>query len=114
MTIDEIRDVYDALVNQTCEVTLKGKTMHYTAINGNMFSFVSKGGEVGFRLSAEEKEFYIQHEGASIMMQHNRVMNGYIHVSDVMLSDPSKLKEIFTKSILYANTLKPKATKKKA
>lgn len=113
MTIDEIRGVYDHLINQTDEVDLKGKTMHYTSMNGNMYSFVSKEGEMGFRLSKEDKDFYIEKEGATVMIQHNCVMNGYIHVSENMLLNPDKLKEIFTKSIAFAKTLKPKPTKKK-
>ena len=81
MTIEEIRNIYDELVTQTDGAELKGKTMHYTSINGNMFSFVSKDGEVGFRLSQEQKEYYINQEGATEMIQHNRVMNGYIRLT---------------------------------
>ena len=59
MNIAEIRAIYDTLISSFPEVELKGKTMHYTAMNGNMFSFVSKDGEMGFRLAKEEKERYI-------------------------------------------------------
>lgn len=113
MTIEEIRTTYDLLITSFPEIDLKGKTMHYTSMKGNMFSFVSKDGEMGFRLSKEDKEHYITHEGATIMMQHDCVMNGYIHVSEAMLLSPAKLAEIFSKSIEFAKTLKPKPTKKK-
>ena len=113
MDLAEIRDVYDQLINSFTEVELKGKTMHYTSMNGNMFSFVSKDGEMGFRMTEEDKSHYIINAGAREMLQHNRVMNGYIQVTETMISNPEKLNEIFVKSIAFAKTLKPKTTKKR-
>jgi TfoX/Sxy family transcriptional regulator of competence genes len=113
MTIEENRNVYDQLIESFAEVDLKGKTMHYTSMNGNMFSFVSKDGEMGFRMTKEDRAHYISKEGATEMIQHNCVMNGYVHVSETMIGDREKLIEIFSKSIEFAKTLKPKPTKKK-
>jgi TfoX/Sxy family transcriptional regulator of competence genes len=108
-----VEKLYDEIWAQFPEIERKGKTMPYTSMNGNMFSFVSKIGELAFRLSDEVKREYISAHGASESIQHGRVMKGYINVPEKYFDDAEFLKILCEKSIQYAKTLRPKATKKK-
>jgi hypothetical protein len=113
MDYDHIVEVYDELLNPYPEVIRKGKTMPYTSVNGNMFSFVSKVGEIGMRLSPEDIEWSTNEYQTEPMIQHGREMKEYVRIPFDMLSDMEALKEIFGRSLMYVQTLKPKPTKKK-
>lgn len=112
METEAIRDAYDDLINQDERVELKGKTMHYTSLNGNMFSFVSKDGEVGFRMSKEDRTFMLAEYGAGALIQHNKVMREYVHVPNEFVMQPELMRSFLDKSWIHANTLKAKPTKK--
>jgi hypothetical protein len=105
--------IFDELVSKFPEINRKGKTMPYTSINGNMFSFVSKEGELGIRLSTTDKSCYMEKHGATPMIQHNRVMQEYISVPEKYLLDKEFLFELFGKSVANVKILKPKPTTKK-
>ena len=105
--------LYDEVWAAFPEVERKGKTMPYTSMNGNMFSFVSKIGEMAFRVSNEVQKEYINKHEATESIQHGRVMKEYIDVPEKYFDDLDFLKELCVKSIAHAKTLKPKPTKKK-
>lgn len=113
MTTEEIVKIYDELVASFPEVDRKGKTMPYTSLNGNMFSFVSKEGSVGFRLSSEDREWSMQEHESQPMFQHGREMKEYVEIPLKVLEDQILLKDLFERSWEFAQTLKPKSTKKK-
>ncbi len=113
MSVEDIVKIYDELVTSSPEIERKGKTMPYTSVNGNMFSFVSKEGNVGFRLSSEDREWSMQEYQTQPMFQHGREMKEYVKISTGVLEDTVVLKQLFQKSWNYAQTLKPKPTKKK-
>ena len=52
--------LYDDLVQLFPEIERKGKTLPYTSVNGNMFSFLSKEGEVSIRLAENERELFMK------------------------------------------------------
>ena len=106
-------ELYDKLIASYPEIPRKGKAMPYTSLNGNMFSFVSKEGDLGIRLSKENQTFYIENTESDFLISHGAVMNGYIKVPDSIIMDEKLLKEIFAKSIEFVKSLKPKPTKKK-
>ncbi|MEO9869238.1 hypothetical protein [Ekhidna sp.] len=91
----------------------KGKNMPYTSLNGNMFSFVAKEGYVAIRLSKEDKEDFMKKYNAEPAISYGAVMNGYVHVPDSMLKKTNEISEYMQKSFEFAQTLKPKPTKKK-
>ena len=113
MEKSKLIESYNRLVASFPEVSRKGKTIPYTSLNGNMFSFVSKEGDLGIRLSKENQTFYIQNTESDFLISHGAIMNGYIKVSDSIILDEKLLKETFAKSIEFAKSLKPKPTKKK-
>lgn len=108
MTASNVTRVYDALVNAFPAVERKGKTMPYTSVNTYMFSFVGKEGNIALRLSPDDMQECIQQYGATVMMQHGRVMKDFICVSDDMMAEMNILKKYFQRSLDHTNTLKPK------
>ena len=87
--------------------------MPYTSLNGNMFSFISKEGDLGIRLFKEQQSEYIENTEADFLISHGAVMNGYINVPDSIIEDEKLLKQTFEKSVAFVKSLKPKPTKKK-
>lgn len=106
-------EIYNTLVDQLQSVERKGKTMPYTSVNGHMFSFLSKEGELGLRLSKSDLQEFIQTFKAEQMTQHGRIMKEYVNIPEDVFNNSTVLKLYFDKSLNYVLSLKPKATKKK-
>ncbi|MFT5265293.1 MAG: hypothetical protein ACI8YQ_004044 [Polaribacter sp.] len=49
--------LYDKLIAANPAIERKGKSMPYTSVNGHMFSFLSKEGTMGLRLSREDRAY---------------------------------------------------------
>lgn len=104
---------YNKLISSNPTIERKGKTMPYTSINGHMFSFLSKQGEMGLRLSKEDLKGFIEEFSTKQMEQHGRVMKEYVLVPETLLTDTELMTVYLKKSIAYTSSLKPKSTKKK-
>ncbi len=104
---------YNTLVENNPEIERKGKTMPYTSINGHMFSFLSKEGVMGLRLSTEDRVLFIEKFKSSLMEQHGRIMKEYVKVPANLLVKTETLSAYLQKSLDYVSKLKPKPTKKK-
>ena len=104
---------YEKLIALFPEVERKGKTMPYTSMNGNMFSFLDKEGKMGLRLSKNNFEEFIEKFDSGQMEQHGRVMKEYVVIPDQLLKETEQLSEYFKMSLVYVASLKPKPTKKK-
>jgi len=105
--------LYDSLLKGNPAIERKGKTMPYTSINGHMFSFLSKEGKMGLRLSKEDLAVFIEKHHAEMMVQHGRTMKEYVEIPDKLLQDTKQLSKYLQKSFDYVSGLKPKPTKKK-
>ncbi len=93
-------------------LTVKGKANPYTAINGNMFTFLDKSGVLCLRLPKAEREVFMQAHGTGPVEQYGTVMKEYVSVPEAMLSDEALLRVSFAQSLDYARSLKPKPTKR--
>ncbi|MEY1556618.1 hypothetical protein AB3Y40_13380 [Yoonia sp. R2331] len=113
MDRDTVIAIYDRLIAAHPDLVRKGKTSAYTAMNGNMFSFVGPDCEMCLRMSKDDIADYGADWDASPVIRHNAVMNGYVAVSDALLADEVALAAWFSRSVAFAGTLKPKPTKKK-
>lgn len=109
----DVFEKYEALVSGFPEVERKGANMPYTALNGNMFSFLDKEGMLSLRFSKEEQEAFIAEYDTTHSIQHGAVMNGYAIVPEEVFKNVELLHLTFAKSLAFVKTLKPKATKKK-
>ena len=104
---------YNTLIGSHPEIERKGKTMPYTSINGHMFSFLSKEGIMGLRLSTEDRAVFIEQFKSSLMEQHGRIMKEYVKVPAHSMVKTEILSIYLQKSLDYVSKLKPKPTKKK-
>ncbi len=106
-------ELYDSLIEKNPEIERKGKTTPYTSVNGHMFSFLSKEGIMGLRLSKEDREVFIMDFKCKLMTQHGREMKEYVEVPIDLLRNTERLSEYLNKTLNYITLLKPKPTKKK-
>lgn len=113
MDRDAVIAIYDRLISPYPDLTRKGKATAYTAVNGNMFSFVGPDGEVCIRLSKPDiADFGIDYANDPVI-RYNSVMQGYVAVPENLLENEIALAEWFAKSVAFARDLKPKPSKKK-
>jgi hypothetical protein len=105
-------ELYTRLMKSLSGIEIKGATMPYTSINGNMFSFL-KNGEVGLRLPPSEREDFLKKYNSKLFETFGTVMKEYVTIDANILSKINELKPFVKKSLLYAKTLKPKVTVKK-
>lgn len=110
---ERVVEIYRALVAGFDGVEVKGKVTAYTAINGNMFSFVAGEGVLCIRLGSDDKAAFEAEHGTGDVIQHGAVMKDYVPVPVAMLEDRAALCEVFAKSVANAHTLKPKPTTRK-
>lgn len=110
VSYDEKLRAYDALIAAVPGLARKGKTMAYTSMNGNMFSFLSQGGRLAFRLSKADREDFLARYPDAVVEEHGTVMKDYVEVPDGLLADPAALRQLFELSVENARNLKPKAT----
>ena len=104
--------IYEEVVATNPSIERKGDTMPYTSLNGNMFSLLGKDGSLGFRLSKEDREEFLDKYKSGLMEQYGTVMKEYVLIPDKLLNSPKELKKYFELSYAYAKTLKPKPTSK--
>ena len=102
--------LYEKLVATNPCVERKGATVPYTALNGHMFSYLSKEGKLALRLPAGPREEFLKKYKASLCSAYGVVQPEYVAVPDALLAKTSELKEFFDVSYAYVSSLKPKPT----
>lgn len=105
--------LYDALIEGNTAIERKGKTTPYTSMNGHMFSFLDKEGNMGLRLSKADLSDFLEKYDTQLMEQHGRLMKEYALIPAAVLEDTDLLSGYFQKSFDYVSGLKPKPSKKK-
>jgi len=110
---DEKRDLFLKLVETIPEIQPKGKTTPYTSYNGNMFTVFSTAAKLGMRMSKENQAAFAEKYGTGAFISYGATMKDYVEVPDDLLARTDELSEWFSKSWEFAQSLKPKATKKK-
>jgi TfoX/Sxy family transcriptional regulator of competence genes len=88
----------------------------YTAVNGNMFSMISKHGVVGIRLPKELHAEFLAKYSAEVFRGDPAwpPSKEYVAVPDDLLARTAELTRYLDASYRHALTLKPKTTRKKA
>jgi TfoX/Sxy family transcriptional regulator of competence genes len=82
-------------------------------INRNMFTGTHQS-DLFLRLSAEDREEALSQDGITVFEpRKNMVMGEYVVLTDSVLDETSKLKELIQKSVSYVSSLPPKEPKKK-
>ncbi len=114
MNRKEVLACYTRAVAQHDGIKIKGAKSTYTAINGNMFSFVDDINRLCLRFSEPRKAELNEMYGASDVIQYGAVMRGYVAIPPEITGDEFVLQELFVESLGFARRLKPKATKRKS
>ncbi|GAB5527706.1 MAG: hypothetical protein Roseis2KO_55780 [Roseivirga sp.] len=99
---------FDKIVAMRPELTRLGKTMPYTSANGHMFSLLNKAGELGFRLSKEEGEKFMEVYQTTRFKSHGAFMRGYVLIPESMFDDLELVASYLNKAHRYVLTLEPK------
>jgi TfoX/Sxy family transcriptional regulator of competence genes len=79
-----------------------------------MFTYLSKTGSLGIRLSKEEREAFLEKYNTTLYESYGAIMKEYVTVPDELLQKTEELKGYLDLSYEYVKTLKPKPTKKKS
>ncbi len=109
----DIVALYDKLVATNPRVERQGASVPYTALNGHMFSYLSKEGKLELRLPEGEREAFLKKYKAKLCEAYGKVQPEYVEVPDALLAKTAELKKYFDASYAYVATMKPKATAKK-
>ncbi len=110
---DASLELYDKLVATNPKVARKGATVPYTSVNGHMFSYLGKNGQLALRLPDEDREVFLAKYKTTLCKQYGVVQKEYVMVPDALLKKTRELKRFFDTSFAYVSALKPKPTTKK-
>src|SRR5215831_9457595 len=111
-TYASMLELYDALVATNPKVQRKGDTVPNTTVNGHMFSYLGKTGELALRLPEKEREAFLKKYKTKLCELYGVVQKEYVMVPDSLLKNTKELRPYFDASFLYVDSLKPKAGKK--
>ena len=107
-------ELYQKVVATIPEVEVKGASVPYTSLNGNMFSYLHASGAMALRLPEDELKKFLAKYKTTLFAAYGVVQKEYATVPDALLAKTTELERYFKVSLAYAKTLKPKATKKKS
>jgi hypothetical protein len=105
--------LYDKVIATQKGVERKGNTVPYTSLNGHMFSYLSKDGDLNLRLPKDAIELFLAKYKTKLCEAYGIVQKEYVVVPDTLLKNTTELKKHFAESYKYVASLKPKPTKKK-
>ena len=107
-----ILGLYDRLVATKPEVQRKGDSVPNTTVNGHMFSYLGKTGELALRLPEEERELFLNKYKTKLCELYGVVQKEYVIVPESLLRKTEELKPYFDASYAYVSKLKPKPSRK--
>ena len=87
--------------------------MPYTSVNGHMFSFLTKKGQLALRLAEQDREAFLKKYDTKLCEQNGTVLKEYVEIPDALLAKTAELEKFFDRSYAYVASLKPKATTRK-
>lgn len=105
--------LYEKVVATIPDLERKGASIPYTSLNGHMFSYLSKEGQMALRLPADERELFLKKYKTKLCEAYGVVQPEYVVVPDSLLSKTSELKHFFHIGYQYVASLKAKPTRTK-
>ena len=103
---------YDQLIQKQSDFERLGKSMPYTSANGHMFSQLNKKGELGIRLSKEQRQQFLKDHNTTLFMAYDTVMQEYVLIPERLFDDMDLLLSYLRDGYAYVKSLKPKTSKK--
>jgi hypothetical protein len=104
--------LYEQLVATNSEIERKGATHPYTSLNGNMFSYLHPSGSMALRLPVDERDKFLKKYKTTLFEEYGVIQKEYVTVPGSLLRNTEELKKYFHLSWQYAQSLKPKPSKK--
>jgi hypothetical protein len=82
----------------------------YTAVNGNMYSMISKHGVVGIRLPEPDRSAFLATHSTELFRGDPAwpPASEFVAIPDALLEDTDALRPYLERSLRYVHTLKPK------
>jgi hypothetical protein len=108
----EHAELYGRVVAASPGLKLKGAANPYTAINGNMSSYLHPRGAVALRLAPADRERFLARFGTSLFEAYGVVQKKYVTVPQSLLADTAALAPWFAHSVAYVAGLKPKPSQR--
>ncbi len=105
---------YDKLIATIPKIERKGDANPYTSLNGNMFTLLHQSRTLAIRLPEDKREEFLKKYQTTLFEAYGAVMKEYVTVPDSSLKNTKELQKYLEASFQYAQTLKPKPTKKKS
>ena len=86
----------------------------YTALDGNMYTMISKHGVVGIRLPEPDRTAFLEKQRTELFRGDPAwpPAKEFVAVPDALLEDTAALRPTLERSLAYVRTLKPKAPKR--
>src|SRR3974390_2008821 len=85
-------ELYDKLVATIPKLERKGDKVPYTSLNGHMFSYLGKTGELALRLPETEREAFIKKYKTKLCELYGVVQKEYVIVPEPLLKKTKELK----------------------
>ncbi len=112
MTKLDVLALYERLVATIPGVERKGDTIPYTAINGHMFSNLTKAGKVALRLPEDVRDAFLAKYKTKLSEEYGIVRKEYVVVPGSLLAKTVELAPYFAASHAWVKAMKPKPTTK--
>lgn len=106
--------LYERAVATVQGLERKGANNPFTAIHGNMSSYLHPRGEVALRLPAPAREAFMATYGTTLFKAYGVIQKEYVTVPAALLADTEALAPWFGESFAYVAGLKPKPSRKKS
>jgi hypothetical protein len=106
--------LYDAMVATHPKTKRSGTKIPSTSLNGRMYSFLGKTGEVALKLPEAEREAFLKKYKTRLCDVYGIVQKEFVMIPDALLAKTGELKKFFALSYDYALTLKPTKAAAKA
>ncbi len=105
-------ELYDELVASNPRVKRQGASVPHTSLNGHMFSYLGKSGELALRLPDGAREAFLAKYKATLCRQYGIVQKEYVAVPQALLMRTEELKGFFDLSYRYVGSLRPKPARR--
>lgn len=106
--------LYELAIAMVPGLVRKGAAVPYTAVNGNMSSYLHPRGELALRLAEEQRNTFLKQFSASLFQAYGVIQKEYVTVPESLLADTRALGAYLRASLDYVGGLKAKSARKTA
>jgi hypothetical protein len=105
--------LYELAIAMVPGLERKGAAVPYTAVNGNMSSYLHPRGDLALRLAEPQRNEFLSQHNTGLFEAYGAVHREYVTVPQTLLADTRALVAYLRASLQYVMTLKAKPSKKK-